>query len=74
MKPINEQEFEICEAPSIRESVGVVARAKTGLAEISRVFRLRYDTDRLTGRLRRDAGMDELDIERNQLAKAPLFR
>ena len=74
MKPINEKEFTTCKASIIPEPLGVVGRAGTCLAALGRVFRQRYDTDRLPARLRRDAGMDELDIERNRLAKAPLIR
>ena len=74
MKPINENEFETCYAPIVGEHIGIGWRAKMGLSALSRVFWLRYDTERLPARLRRDAGMDELDIERKRLAKAPLIR
>jgi hypothetical protein len=74
MKPINENEFEIWNAPIIGEHLGIVLRAKTGLAALGGIFRLRYDMEGLPARLRRDAGMDELDIERKRLARAPLIR
>jgi hypothetical protein len=74
MKPVNENKFETCNAPIIGEHLGIVWRAKAGLAAFSQLFCQRYDAHRLPARLRRDAGMDELDTERNRLAKAPLIR
>jgi len=74
MKPINEREFEVCEAPVIREHLRVVARAKKGVAALSGAFRIHDDPDRLPARLRRDAGIDELAIERRRVARAPLIR
>ena len=74
MKPINENEFEVYETTIIREPVGAATHMKTGLAVLSRIFRLRYDKGRLPARLIRDAGMDELEIEQSRLAKATLIR
>lgn len=74
MKPINEIEFEVYEKTIIRETDGATTHMKPGLAVLSRIFRLRYDKDRLPARLIRDAGMDELEIERSRLAKATMIR
>jgi hypothetical protein len=74
MKLIDEGEFQICDAPGIRENARVNALAKRVLAAFGFVFRIREDADRLSGRLRRDAGMDELVLERKRIAKAPLIR
>ena len=74
MKPINENEFEVYETAINREPVGASTYMKTGLAVLSRIFRLRYDKGRLPARLIRDARMDALEIERSRLAKATLIR
>ena len=37
-------------------------------------FQPRYDFNRLDPRLRRDAGIDELELERTSAIKAPLIR
>jgi hypothetical protein len=74
MKPINEREFAVYETPVTGEHLRVLARATRGLAALSGVFRIRDDPDRLPARLRRDAGLDELDIERRRIATAPLIR
>jgi len=74
MKPIDEREFAVCEAAFTPEHLRVVARAKKALASLSGVFRTRDDPVRLPARLRRDAGLDELDIERRRFGRAPLIR
>ena len=77
MKPINENEFEVYETTIIREPVGAATLTKLtkrGLTALSCIFRLGYDRGRLPARLIRDAGMDELEIERSHLAKATLIR
>ncbi len=77
MKPIDEIEFKVHEATIIREQVSVASftiLTKPALAVLSDIFRLRYDMSRLPARLIRDAGMDELEIERSRLAKASLIR
>ena len=74
MKPINEREFAVYEAPVTGEPLRVLARAWRRLAALGGVFRIRDDPDRLPARLRRDAGLDELEIERRCIARAPLIR
>jgi hypothetical protein len=74
MTAINEKEFATRKASITPEPLGIVGLAGICLAALDCVFRRRYDIDRLPARLRRDAGMDELEIERNRLAKAPLIR
>ena len=74
MQPIKVQEFEVCETSIIRAHGGVEALAEWTVAAIKRVFRMHNDPDRLPARLRRDAGMDELAIERRRIARAPLIR
>lgn len=74
MKPISEREFDVSEAPEIRTRSGADGRAKRGLAAILRIFRERGDPDRLPGRLRLDAGVDEAGVEWRRIANAPLIR
>ena len=74
MKVINHTEFEVGEAPILRARAGVVAFAKAGIAKLSGLFRKSYQIDRLPARLLRDAGIDDLEIERRRLANAPLIR
>ena len=74
MKVINRAEFEVGNAPIFRAHVGVVALTTAGLAKFRGIFRQSYETDRLPARLLRDAGIDELEIERRRLASAPLIR
>jgi hypothetical protein len=74
MRPIIEREFQTCEAPVIRNHLRVQNCAKRCFAAIQSIFQIRDALDRLPPRLRRDAGLDELDIERKRIARAPLIR
>ncbi len=74
MKPIDESEFEICEAPVVRQQTGINASARRCLATLYSVFQVRDAPERLPLWLRQDAGLDELDIERRRIARAPLIR
>ncbi|MCV2869682.1 hypothetical protein OEW28_13690 [Defluviimonas sp. WL0002] len=74
MKPVNLQELQICDAPFAQQKMGFVERVKASLAVINRTVRPRHGTDRLPARLRRDAGLDELELERTRMAKSPLIR
>lgn len=74
MKTINERGFEICQAPTIWHHLRITYHAERYLAAIKGDFQNRDAPDRLPPRLRRDARVDELDIERRRIAKAPLIR
>ena len=74
MKPINAREFEVWKGPVIRKHLGLDIYVMRLLAAARKSFRICIDPDRLPLRLRRDAGMDELDIERKRAAKTLLIR
>lgn len=74
MKPINENEFEIRKAQVARKHLGLFSVLKNCSVAIYSLFQTGNDPTRLTARLRRDAGIDELEIERKRLVKAPLIR
>ena len=73
MKPINEKEFEMREAQVAQQHLGRFSLLEKCLAAINLSFQSRNDPTRLTARIRRDAGIDELEIERRKLARAPLI-
>ena len=74
MKPVNEKEFEIGKAQIAKMHSGPTILVKKYLTALKPLFQKRNDPSRLTARLRRDAGIDELDLERKKLARAPLIR
>ena len=74
MKPINENEFEIREPQVAGKTVGLLSALKYFSAAICTLFQTSNDATRVSARLRRDAGIDEREIEKKQLARAPLIR
>lgn len=74
LKPINEKEFEMREAQVAQQHLGRIGLLEKCLAAIIPSFQSLNDPTHLTARMRRDAGIDELEIERKKLARAPLIR
>lgn len=74
MKPITENEFEIREAKAVPMSPSRFSQARNYLTVLKQLFQARYNFDLLPPRLRRDAGIDELEVERRKVARAPLIR
>ncbi len=74
MKPIDKQEFEPLETPPARREFTPFALAYRFQRALKWAFDPCFDLNGLNGRLRRDAGIDELELERIRLAKAPLIR
>ena len=74
MKPINEREFEVIKVPEVSEFQDMKAGVKQALVTLKGFLQVRDTKERLPVRLRRDAGMDELDVECTRIAKAPLIR
>ncbi|MFD1196294.1 hypothetical protein ACFQ3C_16610 [Seohaeicola saemankumensis] len=74
MQSIDQRDFEVCRARAIRAHAGindVVNRCLTALHIVIQFF----DTPhQISPRLCRDAGLNELDIERDRIAKSPLIR
>ena len=74
MRPIDETEFEIREALVAQKHPGLFARAENYLSALKLLLQPPSDLGHLTARLRRDAGIDELEVERKEVAGAPLIR
>ena len=74
MKPINVIEFEMNEAQVAQKHSGLFSLVKKCFATINQLIESRNDPTHLTARLLRDAGIDELEIERRKVARAPLIR
>ena len=62
------------ESLAMPERVEILAAVRASLGALARNSRLHDDIDRLPVHLRRDAGLDELEIERGQAARVPLIR
>ena len=62
------------EALVIPERVEILAAVRASFVSLVRNSRLHDDIDRLPAHLRRDAGLDEREIERSQAARAALIR
>ena len=71
---VNDQEFTAGRTPNSASYNGVSAQVQKCLTAFKQMLRPRYDLERLNARLRRDAGIDEHEMERNKLVKAPLIR
>lgn len=74
MKPANVGVFEVFEAPDVRADSGIGGRAKKALAAIKSFLAVRNIPDHLPARLRRDAGIDELELECRRIVRAPIIR
>jgi uncharacterized protein YjiS (DUF1127 family) len=73
MKPTDKHEFEVLVAPVVHNNFTFLGRARRSLKALMMSFRLRYDLNRLNARLRRDAGVDEHELERTNIERAPLI-
>lgn len=74
MKHIDEKEFEAREVQVEQNHLGLIARAVRYLAALTPLTKPDDDLGLLSARLRRDAGIDELEIERKRVIRAPLIR
>lgn len=74
MKHIDEKEFETREVQVAQNHLGVFARAEKYLTTLAQLIKPDNDLGLLSARLRRDAGIDELEIERKRVIRAPLIR
>ena len=74
MNSFDELRLEITETPALQRSLSFLERGNRCLKALKRLFRQRFDFNSLSVRLRRDAGIDEQDLERAKVAKAPLIR
>jgi hypothetical protein len=70
----DESKIRALEAPVSRREVTLSGLAGRFLKALGRLFQPKFDYDRLTPRLRRDAGVDELELERTRAARVPLIR
>lgn len=71
MQPVNEKESAIHQAGTGPVFLSVISRFSVALF---RLFRTDHDAENLPDRLRRDAGLDDLERERKRIARAPLIR
>ncbi|MCG6903450.1 MAG: hypothetical protein LJE68_12290 [Rhodobacter sp.] len=74
MKPIDNRDFELPETLSARGKFKSIRYVGALLSSIIWPFGPRPDLNRLNTRLLRDAGLDEHELERARLARAPLIR
>ncbi|WP_299668717.1 hypothetical protein [uncultured Ruegeria sp.] len=74
MKPIDKNEFEIHEAKVAPKHFGRFDLKTKLLGILKPSIQTGRDPVHLTRRLLRDAGIDELDIERKKLMRASLIR
>lgn len=71
MQPVNQKETAYRRAGAWFALATTTGRFFTALG---RLLAADHDAERLSGRLRRDAGLDDLEQERKRLARAPLIR
>jgi uncharacterized protein YjiS (DUF1127 family) len=74
MKPTDKHEFETLVVPVAHNNFTFSVCVRKSLKTLIQPFRLRYDLNRLNARLRRDAGINEHELERTRLIRAPLIR
>jgi hypothetical protein len=74
MKPIDNRDFELLETLSPSKNFSLIIYAHAFLRTIKRPFQLCPDLNHLNARLLRDAGVDEHELERVRLIRAPLIR
>jgi hypothetical protein len=74
MQTIDDYKYEIVEIPNAN-TVTIKSQLARICVKVARyVFQPRYDPSHLSQHLRRDAGIDELELERETIARAPLIR
>lgn len=66
--------FEVLETSDKRDNVALSARSRRALKAFKRFFEPQPDLNHLNVRLRNDAGLDEHELERSTIARAPLIR
>jgi hypothetical protein len=64
----------LLETPTPLSSSGPSERVEGYLKRLAQIFRPRHDSGILSERLRRDAGINEIDFEVAKAARAPLIR
>lgn len=74
MSYIDERKFEALNAPVSQSSLTFSECGVRCLTALERLFQPRCDLNCLNARLRRDAGIDEHDLERAAVTRAPLIR
>ncbi|MEM7176438.1 MAG: hypothetical protein AAGD47_06545 [Pseudomonadota bacterium] len=74
MKPINQTDFDLVTPLATPEGRPQRGRAKGLLAWLSRAFASGAPVERLTPRMRRDAGIDAGVAARRAAARGPLIR
>ncbi|MGI9351770.1 MAG: hypothetical protein ACR2O3_09425 [Rhizobiaceae bacterium] len=74
MKTHSNHKFEILDSPLAGINLNIVEQIHKHLKELKRLFRSRHDLNYLNPHLRRDAGIDELELERQKIAASPLIR
>ncbi len=74
MDHIDENKFEAVELTVLQSNFTFSVFGRGSLKALKRLFQPYLDLNRLNGRLRRDAGLDEHEIERAVVTRAPLIR
>ena len=74
MIPSGERKLETRDVLIMRERSDILDRVRLSFTTLRSYIRSCHDAERLSARLRRDAGLDDLEIERKLLIKAPLIR
>ncbi len=74
MNYIDERKLEALKAPVSQSNFTFSEFGVRCLIAIERFFQPRFDLNCLNARLRRDAGIDEHDLERAAVTRAPLIR
>ena len=74
MKPTNQRELEVFKVPEVSKFWCNKALVKQAVVALNSFLQVHDTTEQLSVRLRRDAGIDELDVECICHAKAPLIR
>ena len=74
MENIYKSKFEAVETPDVLGNVALSARGRKALKALMRLFEPQLDLNDLNARLREDVGIDEHELERSTVARAPLIR
>ena len=74
MKHADEREFDAMAAPAAVRNARLFAMVGKFVEGAKRRFAPSFDPSQLNARLRRDAGIDEIEVERRKAVLAPLIR
>jgi hypothetical protein len=74
MENIYQRKQEVIETPDVRGDVAAVVLGRRVLKTLKQIFEQQADLNRLSARLREDAGIDEHKLEISTIARAPLIR